>query len=342
MVVTFGSNSEIDMRVTIIGENEAGQRLDKYLTKYMKDAPMSFIYKMLRKKNIVLNHKKSTGRELLKIGDEVSFFLSDETIVSFQPENNQKDAFLLENKNYINVYHKFIDIVVIYEDEDILIADKPVGILSQKAASDDISINDWLIGYLLEHKCITPDSLQTFRPSICNRLDRNTSGMIVCSKSFRASRVLNEMFANRTIEKYYRCLAQGSCTIEGVITSYLYKDREKNKVYIYQEEKEIPKQFLAKAVFIKTGIRKISENNGITELEITLFTGKSHQIRAQLSALGMPLVGDAKYGKNMQGAGQLLHCSRLQFPSEVPELPQLSGKIFTSNPSWIKGLTNQK
>ena len=157
---------------TRITTNEAGQRFDKYLKKLLKDAPDSFIYKMLRKKNIVLNGKKAYGKERLCLDDEVKLFLADGTFEKF----GGKSAYCpFDITPYEQAYHELNDLSIIYEDDNILIVNKPAGILSQKSKPEDVSINEWLTGYLLFSKCITAETLSTFKPSVCNRLDRNTS-----------------------------------------------------------------------------------------------------------------------------------------------------------------------
>ena len=161
------------MQKFIVTPNEAGQRLDKLLFKYLNLAPKSFIYKMLRKKNITLNHKKCDGSEKTSVGDEVSLWLSDETIDKFR-----------ETKYFTRVPIHF---KVIFEDEDILAVNKPAGLLSQKAKPEDISVNEEAISYLLENQVITEKSLEVFKPSVCHRLDRNTSGLLIAGECLSVS-----------------------------------------------------------------------------------------------------------------------------------------------------------
>lgn len=164
------------MKQMEIGENEAGQRIDKYLKKLLPYAESSFIYKMLRKKNIVWNGKKAEGSVHLAVGDIVTLYLSDETLKKFSAD---KTFWILpENKR-----KSFPDLQVLYEDADILIVNKPAGILSQKAVSSDVSANEWIIQYLLDTGAVTQQTLKTFHPSVCNRLDRNTSGILIAGKT---------------------------------------------------------------------------------------------------------------------------------------------------------------
>lgn len=186
------------MKEIIISQNEAGQRLDKFLKKYLAKAPGSFLYKMLRKKNIVLNGKKATGNEKLGVGDSVKLFLADDTIGKFAGLAPIKEE-----------YQVSVDLDIIYEDANVLFINKPAGMLSQKAAKDDVSMVEHVIAYLLAEGSITQEELRTFRPSICNRLDRNTSGLIVAGKSLIGLQAMARLFKDRTLKKYYLCFVKG-------------------------------------------------------------------------------------------------------------------------------------
>ena len=305
------------MREIIVSANEAGQRFDKLLAKYLNEAPKSFIYKMLRKNNIVLNNKKATGNEKLNIGDSVKLFLSEETIEKF-------------SKNIVQ--HTGEKLSIIYEDDYIIIINKPIGMLSQKAKNDDISLVEHLISHLLEEQKISEEDLRSFRPSICNRLDRNTSGLVVAGKSLLGLQKMGELFKERSLKKYYRCLVVGELTKKQHLKGYLLKDPKTNKVIISNKEMPDSKP-------IETEYIPIWSNGKYTLLEVHLITGRTHQIRAHLASVMHPIVGDYKYGnrgvnqyfKETYGLkSQFLHAYRLEMPILNDELMNLSQRIFVA------------
>lgn len=300
--------------------NEAGQRLDKLLAKFLNQAPKSFLYKMMRKKNIVLNGKKCTGNEKLKQGDSIKLFFSDETIEKFSA-----GTYVTPKKEKINM------LPIIYEDEQVLLMNKPVGVLSQKAKDSDVSAVEILINYLIETNQLSKEQFRTFHPSICNRLDRNTSGILVAGKTLPALQEMNRFFKERTIAKYYRCLVKGRVIKnEDYIKGYLVKDQKTNKVSITKKKTE-------EGVPIETEYCVIQSNDEVSLLEVHLITGKTHQIRAHLASIGHPIIGDYKYGDKQinemyrQEYGlksQLLHAYRLEMPSSDGSLAYLNDKKF--------------
>ena len=305
------------MQEIIVSANEAGQRFVKLLAKYLNEAPKSFIYKMLRKKNIVLNGKKATGNEKLAVGDSVKLFLADDTIAKF-------------SKTKIVRTNTKLDII--YEDADVLIINKPVGMLSQKAEVQDESVVEHIISYMMESGQITERELRSFKPSICIRLDRNTSGLLVAGKSLRGLQTMGELFKERSLKKYYRCFVYGDVNKREYIKGYLTKDEITNKVSILKKETR-------DSLPIETEYEPIWSNGRCTLLEVHLITGRTHQIRAHLASIGHPIIGDYKYGdREINNAykskykleSQLLHAYRLEIPKLEGALEQISEKQFVA------------
>ena len=306
------------MKEIHVSANEAGQRLDKLLAKYLNLAGKSFLYKMMRKKNITLNGKKCTGAEKLEQGDLVRLFLADETIEKFSEVKIQR------------VVKKKLDII--YEDSDILLINKPSGMLSQKAKETDESLVEYLIDYLLDSGQLTKDQLRSFRPSICNRLDRNTSGLVAGGKSLAGLQMLSAMFKDRSLHKYYLCVVSGSVREKKRIEGFLKKDEKTNQVTISQRE-------FPDSAPICTEYEPLMETGSYTLLKVTLITGRTHQIRAHLASIGHPIVGDMKYGnpkvneeakRQYHIHSQMLHSWKLVFPQMEEPLAHLSGKSFTA------------
>lgn len=292
------------MKEIVINENEAGQRLDKFLGKLLKEAPASFYYKMLRKKNIVLNGKKATGNEKLTAGDSVKLFLSDETFEKFAGRQPAEDMVISVPS---------IPLEIVYEDHDVLAINKPAGMLSQKAKKEDISANEYILQYLLESGTITRESLHTFKPSVCNRLDRNTSGILVAGKTLNGLQQMSKAFRERSMEKYYLAIVAGHISKPRRIEGFLKKDEKNNQVTILSEPSNDAKPII-------TEYRPLKLVGQVTLLEVHLITGRSHQIRAHLASIGHPVIGDTKYGnprlnreflKNAGVTHQLLHAYRL-------------------------------
>ncbi len=319
------------MKTIIAGKNEAGQRLDKLLFKVLKKAPKSFVYKMLRKKNITLNGKKAEGSEMVNAEDEIKLFLSEETIEKFSDNYvSPLPTTTSEHKAPASLKENF---QVVYEDTNVLIVNKPAGMLSQKAKESDVSLVEYVISYLLDTGSITLKELETFKPGICNRLDRNTSGLVAAGKTLAGLKTLSELFRERTLSKYYLCLVKGVIKEERKITGYLIKDEKTNQVRILTKAAE-------NADYIETEYTPVKGNKDYTLLKVKLITGKTHQIRAHLSSIGCPIIGDGKYGdKNINEkfrqkfrlTHQLLHSYEMVFPKNLQgELNNLSGLQFTA------------
>lgn len=331
------------MKQFIVQHNEAGQRLDKLLFKILNKAPKSFVYKMLRKKNITLNGKKADGSERLTVSDEIVFYLSDDTFNSFH-----KDESSTISSGEMN-----FKLDIIYEDRHIIIVNKPAGVLSQKASRDDISMVEYIISYLLKSKQISKEQLASFKPAVCNRLDRNTSGLLIGGKSLAGLQEMARLLKSRALEKYYLCIVKGRISDKSSIEGYLCKDKTKNQVSIYTEQRPDseyicteyePLKYAEIALPSGRDVNDYGQKVGYTLLKVKLITGRSHQIRAHLASIGHPIIGDSKYGDQginryfAQKYGlkhQLLHSYKIIFPELTGEFACLSGREFTAKEDGI-------
>ena len=313
------------MKLITVHKQEEGQRLVKLLGAYLKEAPNSFFYKMLRKKNITLNGKKADGTEKLKCGDEIRLFLSDETYEKFAGKVQPKEKFPMAKLN------------IVYEDSNVIFINKPAGMLSQKSVPSDVSLNEYLLGYLEKSGQWKQEESKAFRPSVCNRLDRNTSGMVICGKSMAGLQQMAALLKDRSLHKYYLCLVKGVMAESQHLEGYLLKDENSNQVKIFQKETE-------GAARIITEYEPLYTEGETTLLKVTLVTGKSHQIRAHLSSIGHPIIGDPKYGDRKVNAffrethgikNQMLHAWKLTFPELAKPLDNLSEKSFEAEPAGL-------
>ncbi len=322
------------MRQLTVHGDESGQRFDKYLRRKLQEAPTSFLYKMLRKKNITLNGKKASGSELLKEGDLVALFLSDETLEKFGAGQES----LPDTEEYISAYKllspKMGRDVILYENQDFAALRKPTGVLSQKAEPRDVSVNEWFIGYLLQRGSISKRSLAEFKPSVCSRLDRNTGGIILCGKTLRGSRMLTQMLRDRTMNKFYQAVVAGKMEGRDTIEGYLLKDQRTNKVSFSRNKVD-------GASYSKTRYNVVYTGNKYSLVELELITGKTHQLRAHLAHIGHPIAGDPKYGmmedrdtirKKYHVRSQLLWCCKVVFPKTLEELSETERGLIIECP----------
>lgn len=307
------------MKEIKITKNEENQRLDKFLLKYMNKASKAFIYKMLRKKRIKYNGKKAEGNELLQGGDSLLLYLSEETIASFMEEKTVAEA-----KRHFGI---------IYEDDDILAVAKPAGLLTHPEKSDDKdTLIDQVLFYLYQKGQYTPSPQSAFTPALCNRLDRNTSGIVLAGKTLKGVQDLNEAIRNRQVDKYYLTMVKGEVKEAGEISAFLSKEEGKNQVRISKDAGIDGKESI-------TRYRPLAYGNGYTLLEIHLITGKTHQIRAHLQSIGHPVVGDRKYGntevnqkfrQDFALSNQFLHGARFVFSDTRGPLAYLKGKTLVA------------
>ncbi len=343
------------MQEITIESKDAGQRLDKLLKKHLPEAGSSFLYKMLRKKNIVLNGKKAEGKELLTAGDRVTFFFSEETYEKFRgitgagsqnapKETNESEEQRAPEVNGRKVqripdtsvkrqraarakqaYEEIPEIHVLHENEHLLFVDKPAGILSQSDETDTLSLNDWVYGYALSKGRVKESD--NYTPSIANRLDRNTSGIVMAALTYVGSRFLSEMIREHHLRKFYEAVAEGRIEKDGELKGYLVKDPKTNTVRILSVNENAAKDA------IHTKYHVLSYDKGYTHLEVELITGKSHQIRAHLSSIGHPIAGDLKYGGHpYHGKSiQQLRAVRIEFPVLDDDPFDMSGRIVKAD-----------
>ena len=310
------------MREFIINNNDAGQRVDKFLLKAVKRLPQSLMYKYIRLKRIKLNGKRCDIKTRLNEGDVLSLYINDE----FFEENKETD-FLLANAS--------IDIA--YEDENILVADKKPGLVVHE---DNDHIADTLINriknYLYKKGEYDPNDENSFAPSLCNRIDRNTQGLVVCAKNAQSLRILNEKIKNRELNKKYLCVCIGKFSKKSdTISAYHIKDEKNNTVKILPSPAYGAKK-------IVTGYNVLKEKDGLSLVEIALITGRTHQIRAHMAYIGHPLLGDGKYGKNILNKKYHLKTQALcayklkfDFSTDSGILGYLNGKEIISKEPWF-------
>ncbi len=311
------------MKELTVTANEGGQRIDKYISKRFKTMPQSLVYKYLRTKRIKLNGKKATPSDFVTEGDVLTFYIADEFFESTAEE--------------LAYTHIKANLNIVYEDDNILIADKPTGLLCH---SDDKEGYNTLINhikaYLAEKGEYIPGG--AFAPALCNRIDRNTCGLVIAAKTGDALRDMNSRIKKRLVQKQYLAAVHGVPTpLEGTIKGFLRKDSAANRVYLNEKRRSSDEK---EAI---TKYKTIETKNDISLIMAELITGRTHQIRAQLASINHPLLGDGKYAVNKkdrrQGfCHQSLCAFRLKFlQAEADSLSYLDGKIFYSSaPDFLK------
>ncbi|MBQ7353349.1 MAG: RluA family pseudouridine synthase [Clostridia bacterium] len=321
------------MREFIVNKNDAGQRLDKFVQKTVKGIPVSLMYKAIRLKKIKVNRKRCEEKQILVEGDVIHMFLSEDLFSDKITENELKNT--------------SVDLDIVYEDENILICNKPAGVLVHSGDGDgrvsgdgDIKDRNTLIYHIQAYLCkkgeYDPTKENSFAPALCNRLDRNTGGMVISAKNSASLRAVNERIKNNQICKLYLCAVNGKLPKKcDTLTDFLIKDSRENKVSVIKN-----KTRGAKEIITKYKCLDYNPKRNISLVEIELVTGRTHQIRAHMASIGNSLLGDGKYGilnksKNYGYKHQALYSYKLIFKEFDDELSYLNGKEFKINDKSI-------
>ena len=317
----------IELKIT---GNEAHQRLDRFLRKYLKDHPLGDIYKNIRTGKVKVNGQKEPENYMVAVGDKVQLFIDDIEI------HQEKAQHRFDEKSEI------IDIV--FEDENMLVVNKPVGMLTHPdKESDKDTLIDRVQWYLRKNP---GTKSMTFAPSACNRLDRNTAGLVIVAKNYASLRLLNKMIRERKISKYYLCIVKGFVKKDGEIKEALVKDERRNKTRIGRQGEEDARDS-------HTIYKVLMRNNNYSLLEVELVTGRPHQIRAHFSSIGYPLYGDIKYGATREamdsqflfaykihfneGEDHLIYLNNKTIQCPLPkEFEEVMGKLFDKNRDTVK------
>lgn len=312
----------LKMKRFVIGVNDANQRLDKFVQKSVKSLPLSLVYKYIRLKRVKVNGKRGTISQRLAEGDVVELYINDE--------------FFGETQFGFLAAPAHVDAV--YEDENILLVDKKPGLVVHE---DESGGSDTLIGrilhYLYDKGEYDPKAENSFAPALCNRIDRNTGGLVLATKNAEALRILNEKIKAREVEKHYLCICHGRFEEKSAtLTAFLDRDEQEKRVFIHDRRQPGDLE-------IKTRYTVLAERGALSLVEVELLTGRTHQIRAHLAYLGHPLLGDGKYGSNALNRpygmkAQALYAYRLafRFKTDAGVLQYLDGKQFELKNIWFE------
>ena len=312
------------MRTITITKNDSGQRLDKYLSKRFKTMPKSLLYKYLRTKYIKLNGKKAQPHTFVAEGDVLTLYIRDEFF-----EEPKHYAFMKSGK----------ELDILYEDEHILLLDKKVGVIChQDSRYDTDTLNLRVLRYLYEKGAYHPENESSFTPALCNRIDRNTGGIVIAAKTAEALRVMNQKIRDREIEKYYLCIVKGHpAKPHDTLRAWHSKDEDSNTVRITDHPREGAKEIVTEYTVLDQ-----QSSPALSLCEVLLHTGRTHQIRAHMAHIGHPLLGDEKYGDSKLNARchmkrQALYSYQLRFCFTTPAgaLEYLNGQSFTVRRVWF-------
>lgn len=305
------------MKEFTIGQNDAGQRLDRFIAKTVPLLPASLSQKYIRLKRIKVNGKRAERDTRLALQDVVQMYINDEFFDTPKEEN----AYLTVTAPKLNI---------VYEDENILLVDKKPGqaVHPHDGAEYGRTLIDHIQAYLYAKGEWKPREENAFAPALCNRIDRNTGGIVIAAKNAEALRIMNQKIKDREIDKRYLCIVRGALTPpSGTIKGFIFKDAKKNQVYFTKTSQPGSKT-------AETKYRTLQTKNGLSLIECELITGRTHQIRASFAAIGLPLLGDGKYGRLDKESGrkyQALYSYKLTFcfTTDAGVLSYLDGKTFT-------------
>ena len=305
------------MKEFVIGKNDAGQRLDRWLAKTLPLLPAPLAQKYIRLKRVKVNGRGSKRDVRLNVGDVLQLYINDE----FFEKPTQENAFLSLYQPKLNI---------LYEDEHIMLLDKRPGMVVHPDESERVNtLLTHIQAYLYQKKEWSPYWENSFAPALCNRIDRNTGGIVIAAKTAEGLRVMNQKIKDRELSKYYLCVVRGRMEPRGgKLEGFLFKDEAKKQVYVRSR----PQPGAKTAV---TLYKTLAVQNGLSLVECDLITGRTHQIRAQFAAAGHPLLGDGKYGSERENRkygrhGQALYSYKLtfHFTTDAGPLEHLNGRTF--------------
>lgn len=318
------------MREFIINSNDGGQRLDKYVSKTLRGLPPSLMYKFIRKKKIKVNGKRAEEKQILNAEDTVQMYIPEEFFEDKKSDANTEEMSRIK-----------VRLNIVYEDENIILCDKKPGLLSHTGDesenhSDESSERETLIyqikAYLYQHGEYNPEAENSFAPALCNRIDRNTGGIVIAAKNAPALRAMNEMIKEGGVDKKYLCAAHGKFAQKtDVLRGFLFKNSKTKTVKVLKEKIQGSKEIITEYKALD-----YDKSHDLTLLEVTLHTGRTHQIRAHMASIGHPLLGEGKYAqnktdRNLGWTHQALYSYKIAFDVKEGELAYLDKKEFTVN-----------